>query len=222
VKTAGRHPEIFQLGTIALTQVSESWVSTSAVCATSKTLDDSDVADLLPVIRVRVVNWLVRRGIVQGRDDLTLDAHDDVDPRLAQPSRAAVSGSIPAGPEIHQRPPVSLRGQSESAVVSPACASSMSFTLHAAITVSASDARAREALVRYIMRPPLAQERRHLLPDNFVRIELKRAFRDGTVAIDLDPLSLLCRLAAAGRGNGVAREAHGARAEEHASQRLKR
>ena len=78
-----------------------------------KSLDDSDVADLLPVIRVRVVNWLVRRGIVQGRDDLTLDAHDDVDPGLAQLSRAAVSGSIPAGPEIHQRPPVSLRGQSE-------------------------------------------------------------------------------------------------------------
>jgi hypothetical protein len=36
-----------------------------------------------------------------------------------------------------------------------------------------------------------------LLPNNLVRIELKRAFRDGTCAIDLDPLSLLCRLAAA-------------------------
>jgi len=47
------------------------------------------------------------------------------------------------------------------------------------------------------MRPPLAQERLRLLPDNLVRIELKRAFRDGTIAIDLDPLSLLCRLAAA-------------------------
>jgi len=48
-----------------------------------------------------------------------------------------------------------------------------------------------------MLRPPLAQERLHLLPDSLVRIELKRAFRDGTVAIDLDPLSLLCRLAAA-------------------------
>jgi len=27
--------------------------------------------------------------------------------------------------------------------------------------------------------PLLAQERLHLLPDNLVRIELKRAFRDG-------------------------------------------
>jgi Putative transposase len=30
-----------------------------------------------------------------------------------------------------------------------------------------------------------------------VRITLKRAFSDGTIAIDVDPLSLLCRLAAA-------------------------
>jgi hypothetical protein len=91
---------------------------------------------------------------------------------------------------------VSLRGELEVAVLSPLCASSVGFTLHAATTVSAGDARAREALARYVMRPPLAQERLHLLPDNLVRIELKRAFRDGTVAIDLDPLSLLCRLAA--------------------------
>jgi hypothetical protein len=161
-------------------------------------LDDSDVADLLQVIRVRVVNWLVRRGVVESRDELTLlDNADDADPSLTQLADAAVSGSIPAGPEIHQRPPVSLRGEPEVAVLSPLCASSMGFTLHAATTVSSHDARAREALARYIMRPPLAQERLHLLPNNLVRIELKRAFRDGTLAIDLDPLSLLCRLAAA-------------------------
>jgi hypothetical protein len=57
-------------------------------------------------------------------------------------------------------------------------------------------ARGREALVRYVLRPPIAQERLHILPNDLVRIELKRPFGDGTVAIDLDPLSLLCRLAA--------------------------
>jgi hypothetical protein len=35
-----------------------------------------------------------------------------------------------------------------------------------------------------------------LLDDGLVRIALRRPFRDGTVAIDLDPLSLLCRLCA--------------------------
>ena len=72
----------------------------------------------------------------------------------------------------------------------------MGFSLHAATTASADDARGREALLRYALRPPIAQERLHILPDDLVRIELKRPFSDGTVAVDLDPLSLLCRLAA--------------------------
>ncbi len=33
-------------------------------------------------------------------------------------------------------------------------------------------------------------------PDGLVRIALKLAYADGTVAVDMDPLSLLCRLAA--------------------------
>jgi Putative transposase len=63
--------------------------------------------------------------------------------------------------------------------------------------------RSREALVRYALRPPIAQERLHILPNDLVRIELKRPFGDGTVAMDLDPLSLLCRLAALGPGEAA-------------------
>ena len=32
-------------------------------------------------------------------------------------------------------------------------------------------------------------------PDGLVRITLKKAYTDGTIAVDMDPLSLLCRLA---------------------------
>ncbi|WP_436602297.1 transposase [Sorangium sp. So ce1036] len=42
----------------------------------------------------------------------------------------------------------------------------------------------------------IAQERVELQQDGLVRLSLKRAFADGTVAVDMDPLSLLCRLAA--------------------------
>ena len=41
-----------------------------------------------------------------------------------------------------------------------------------------------------------AQERVTQGPDGLVRIVLKEPFSDGTVAVDIDPLSLLCRLAA--------------------------
>ena len=46
-----------------------------------------------------------------------------------------------------------------------------------------------------MLRPPLAQERLEPRPDGLVRLTLKRAYADGTVAVDMDPLSLLCRLA---------------------------
>jgi hypothetical protein len=51
------------------------------------------------------------------------------------------------------------------------------------------------ALLRYVLRPPAAQERVEQRPDGLVRITLKKAYTDGTIAVDMDPLSLLCRLA---------------------------
>jgi hypothetical protein len=46
-----------------------------------------------------------------------------------------------------------------------------------------------------VLRPPIGQERLEQRPDGLVRIILKKAYSDGTVAVDMDPLSLLCRLA---------------------------
>ena len=46
-----------------------------------------------------------------------------------------------------------------------------------------------------MLRPPIAQERLEQRPDGLVRITLKNSYTGGTVAVDMDPLSLLCRLA---------------------------
>ena len=46
-----------------------------------------------------------------------------------------------------------------------------------------------------MLRPPIAQERLEQRPDGLVRITLKKAYAFGTVAVNMDPLSLLCRLA---------------------------
>ena len=77
----------------------------------------------------------------------------------------------------------------------PLCASLDGFTLHAATRAGALDAIGREALLRYVLRPPIAQERVEPETRRARRITLKRAYADGTVAVDMDPLSLLCRLA---------------------------
>jgi hypothetical protein len=78
----------------------------------------------------------------------------------------------------------------------PLCASKDGFTLHAATRAGAMDTQGREALCKYVLRPAVAQERITHRPDGLVRISLKKPFADGTVAVDMDPLSLLCRLAA--------------------------
>jgi len=67
--------------------------------------------------------------------------------------------------------------------------------LHAATRAGAWDPAGREALLCYVLRPPIGQERLEQRPDGLVRITLKKPYSDGTVAVDMDPLSLLTRLA---------------------------
>jgi len=52
------------------------------------------------------------------------------------------------------------------------------------------DERGREARLKYVLRPPIAQERVTRVPEGLVRIALKKRFTDGTFAVDLDPLAL--------------------------------
>ena len=78
----------------------------------------------------------------------------------------------------------------------PLCVALDGFTLHAATRAGGLDQQGREALLKYILRPAVAQQRITRGPDGLVRIGLKKAFADGTIAVDLDPLSLLSRLRA--------------------------
>lgn len=161
-------------------------------------LSTEEVGDLLQVVRARVLAHLVRRGIIEPGSELTVldDGFAEREPALAQLAAAAVSGLPPAGPELRRRPePVMLRGHPGVEVTAPLSVTEFGFSLHAATHAGAEDARGREALCKYVLRPPLAQDRLSLLPDGLVRITLRKPFRDGTYAVDMDPLSLLCRLA---------------------------
>jgi hypothetical protein len=126
--------------------------------------------------------------------ELEHDVDEDDEPEAALCASAVSGREPPAGPQW-------LRGLSPPlpsalAYDKPLCASLDGFTLHAVTRAGAHHAAAREALLRYVLRPPIAQERVELQHDGLVRLSLKRAFADGTVAVDMDPLSLLCRLAA--------------------------
>jgi len=125
-------------------------------------------------------------------DGADLSGEGDPESNLAA---SAVSGQAPpAGPQwVSRRAPLEPQAL---AYDKPLCASLDGCTLHAATRAGALDPAGREALLRYVLRPPIAQERLEQRPDGLVRITLKRAYADGTVAVDMDPVSLLCRLAA--------------------------
>jgi hypothetical protein len=163
-------------------------------------LSTTDVADLLQVVRVRVCRLLLRLGVIEPDADLAVLPGDlaDRQPALAQLAYAAVSGLPPAGPQRRRRPVhIPLPGRPGVIIDSPLSVSELGFSLHAATRVGTHDARARGALCKYLLRPPLAKDRVALLPEGLVRLTLKRPFRDGTWAVEMDPLAFLCRLAAA-------------------------
>jgi hypothetical protein len=134
----------------------------------------------------RVMRYLRRHGLFE----LEHDVDEDDEPEAALCASAVSGREPPAGSQW-------LRGLSPPlpsalAYDKPLCASLDGFTLHAATRAGAHHAAAREALLRYVLRPPIAQERVELQQDGLVRLSLKRAFADGTVAVDMDPLSLRC------------------------------
>jgi hypothetical protein len=163
-------------------------------------LSTREVGDVVEKAVRRITRHLARRGLLGEPES---DAADDTDePSIARGHAAlcasAASGqSPPAGPEMRRRSlPLAALDGSCLQWDKPLCASLDGFTLHAATRAGAMDGKGRQALLKYVLRPPIAQERVTQGPDGLVRIALKRPFADGTVAIDLDPLSLLCRLAA--------------------------
>ena len=145
------------------------------------------VGEILERALRRMDRHLRRRGLLDGatRDDTERGSADPEDALAA----SAVSGRTPpAGPQW-------TRGLSPAP---PSCASNGTATARErarSLALAVPLFAAREALLRYALRPPLANDRLETRPDGLVRITLKRAYADGTVAVDMDPLSLLCRLA---------------------------
>lgn len=157
-----------------------------------------DVGEVLEQAVRRMTKHLRRRASAPALEPAPLDepaSEGDADAEHRLAASAVAGREPPAGPQwMRGLAPVRPAAL---AYDKPLCASLDGFTLHAATRAGALDAEGREALLRYVLRPPIAQERVELRPDGLVRIALKRAYSDGTVAVDMDPLSLLSRLAAA-------------------------
>jgi hypothetical protein len=158
-------------------------------------LTNGDVADILQIATTRILRLLRRKGVIENDAVNADETLADEEPALAQLAVASTLGWVPAGPALRQKEPIRLSPGRELEYPKGLCAAAHGFSLHAATTARADDPVGRETLCKYILRPPIARDNIQLVAGDLVRLKLKRPFSDGTFALDLDPLSLLVRLA---------------------------
>jgi hypothetical protein len=160
---------------------------------------DAAVAQVLATIRRRVGRLLTRRGL--DPDAAAPDAADGLaedSPVLAQILGASVQGRVALGPPAGTRV-----GRVRGDLVEPAAggrgprqAQLEGFDLHANVWVPPNDRARLERLCRYLLRPPLAEDRLRLRADGRVEVRLKGAWRDGTTHLLFEPVEFLAKLAA--------------------------
>ena len=162
---------------------------------------DLEVVRLLATVRRRIVRLVARHGIdledpsgeAQASDERLFDC-----PVYAEIQGAAVVGRVATGPRAGA--PVQRLGRdryaAEISSTGPLHAHLDGFDLHAAVAVPAGDRARLEHLCRYVLRPPIAQERLELGPDGAVVLRLRRPWSDGTRAIRFEPSEFLEKLAA--------------------------
>jgi len=169
------------------------------------TPSQEDVESVVQRARKRILRYLEKRGVVtfapapgDGEVNAVLDETlGETSPALAGLLASATAGVAPAGP-AQRSTPVRLLASTDARPEPKGylCAQDCAFNLHAARRVAPNDKQGREMLCRYILRPPMANERLHLLADGHVELEFKRPWKDGTRSIGLAPKAFLARLSA--------------------------
>jgi hypothetical protein len=148
---------------------------------------------------VRVCRLLRRQGFDATAADLSRpDPIAEESPLLAGIGSASIQGRIALGPRAGRR--VWRVGKEPDAPwvlsSSPRHAHIAGFDLHANVAVPATDRARLEQLCRYLLRPPVAQDRLRRLDDDHILLTLKTPWADGTRHLLCAPMELLEKLAA--------------------------
>ena len=155
---------------------------------------DADIAALLTRVHRRVQRLLIRRGRWPA-DDAGSDPFAAQEPLFAGVVAASLQGRVALGPRAGQ-PVRRLRSAADAIATGRRSARLEGFSLHADVAVPARRRDQLERVCRYILRPPLALERLTESTGGQFLYQFRRPWRDGSMALLLDPLELLGRLAA--------------------------
>lgn len=160
-------------------------------------LGSGDVAWLVLRVRRRILRRVARRGLLPDSETEVGGGDDAADELLlARLQGAAMQGRIALGPRAGWR--VERVGAEEvrMAPLGILCAEADGFNVHAGVRVIAGRRTRLKALCRYLLRPPLCEERLSQAVDGRVVVRLKRSWPEGTRALRFEPLDFLSKLAA--------------------------
>ena len=146
----------------------------------AKAPTDGEVEALLGLIRKRVLRLLARRGL------LCDEAGEGLDESEAPTLHALYAASVRQRIAMGRRAGATVLRLADASAVTAAPppgrrqARLGSFDLHANTSVGAKNRPKLERLCRYLLRPPVAEDRLSLAPDGSVLLRLKTPWRDGT------------------------------------------
>jgi ribosomal protein S27E len=161
-------------------------------------LSDNDIKDMIKKISDRIIRYLRKRGYLE-------DAFDDAlqfdNPAFAKMLGASTKNLIAFGPnknrEIRKFIGSGFGYEEDLPILnSKLCAAVNGFSLHANTLVKANQRKRLETLCKYVLRPPVAEERLSFLNNGDVCYKLKKRWTDGTSHIIFTQMEFMEKLAA--------------------------
>ena len=115
---------------------------------------------------------------------------------LDELANASVQGLVATGPRRGCRVfRLDTTGEdAEATIIGKHCADVSGFSVHANTCARAGDRQHLEQLVKYLARPPIANERLSELPDGHIILRFKQPWRDGTTSVMFTPHELIEKL----------------------------
>ena len=142
----------------------------------------------------RTMKMLEKRGYWID-DQIASDQLPDTDPALAAFAQASMTGQLLFGPNAGAREMrVYGAAATDDGRSDPNRPRGYDFNLHAKRRVEADDPESLEKLCRYILRPPIANDRLRWVGEDKVALKLKRPWSDGTTELVFEALEFVRRL----------------------------
>jgi hypothetical protein len=139
---------------------------------------DADIKTLTETVASRVIRLLTRRGVLD-ETSCALDSLQEEEPVLAHLLQASVLGVAALGERAGKRIRRVLQDPAPGQRTGDLCFASRGFSLHAARRVRPEQTSKLEELCRYMLRPPVANNRLKRISESEVLLRLKSPWQDG-------------------------------------------